>query len=135
MVEENIATAADALPNALTEKELAVYDTVRAAIRDATKVPCTGCGYCMPCPKGVDIPMCFSSLNDTVTKGKLMSQYWYITMTKEHNASLCVQCGKCESHCPQAIPIREKMRQAQSELEGFPYKTLRLIVEKVLKRA
>ncbi|ULQ59747.1 aldo/keto reductase [Brucepastera parasyntrophica] len=134
MVEENIATASDAYPDKLTEEELTLYTGVRDAIRAATKVSCTGCGYCMPCPKDVNIPMCFSSLNDTMIKGKIMSLYWYILMTAEHNASLCVQCGKCESHCPQAIPIREKMKQVQRELEGFPYKPMRFILERVLNK-
>lgn len=134
MVCENIATASDARAEALTEADLELYEKVRTEIRNATKVGCTGCGYCMPCPAGVNIPMCFSSLNDTVINGRIMSKYWYILMNDEHGASRCVQCGKCEKHCPQSIPIREKIRQVQKELEGFPYKPMRFVVKRVLKK-
>lgn len=133
MVEENIRIASEAKVGALTDEELQLYDVARTKIREATKVSCTGCGYCMPCPKGVDIPMCFSSLNDTVIKGKFQSMYWYILTTNGHSASQCIQCGKCEKHCPQSIPIREKLVQVQKEVEGFPYRPLRFIMSRVLK--
>lgn len=135
MVEENIATASDSLPGALSQEDIVLYGQVRDEIRKATKVPCTGCGYCMPCPKGVDIPMCFSSLNDTMIKGRLESMYWYTLMTSGHNAGLCIQCGKCESHCPQSIPIREKIKQAQKDLEGFPHIPMKFVLQKVMKKA
>lgn len=134
MVEENITTASDATANVLTNEESKLYKEVCTIIREATKVPCTGCGYCMPCPKGVDIPMCFASLNDTAIKGKMGSMYWYILMTKGHNASLCVKCGLCEKKCPQAIPIREKIKQTQKELEGFPYRPMRFVISKIFNR-
>ena len=134
MVEENIKTVISAEPNSLTEAELKMYSEVCEQIRKSTKVNCTGCGYCVPCPKGVDIPTCFSSLNDIVNKGKMGALMFYILMTNEHNASLCIQCGKCESHCPQSIPIREKLTQVQNELEKFPYKPMRFIIKKVFNR-
>ena len=134
MVEENIATVSDATAHSLSKEELALYDKVRTEIREATKVGCTGCGYCMPCPRDVDIPNCFASLNDTVIKGKMMSMYWYMQMTKGHEASLCVKCGKCEPLCPQSIPIREKLDQAQRELEGFPYKPMRWFIKTFMNK-
>lgn len=134
MVEENIKTASEAKAGALTGEELALYARVREKMNEATKVPCTGCGYCMPCPQGVDIPMCFASLNDTVIRGRFTSMYWYALTTREHSASGCIQCGKCETHCPQSIPIREKLAQVQRELEGFPYKPIRFAVQKLISR-
>ncbi|MFV0361790.1 MAG: aldo/keto reductase [Suipraeoptans sp.] len=133
MVEENIRIASEAKASILNEEELKLYDIARTKIREATKVTCTGCGYCVPCPKGVDIPMCFSSLNDTVIKGRFMSMYWYILTTKGHNASKCIKCGNCEKHCPQSIPIRKKLDQTKKELEGFPYKPMKFIMSKLLK--
>lgn len=133
MVAENIATACDATANALSEQELALYPKVSQLIRDATKVACTGCGYCMPCPAGVEIPMCFSSLNDTVLKGKWTSMYWYVLTTKGHGASNCIQCGKCEQHCPQNIPIREKLAQTKKELEGFPFKPMQFVLKRMFR--
>jgi predicted aldo/keto reductase-like oxidoreductase len=125
MVEENIRVASDAQAGGLSEAEITLYVQVRDQIRSATKVNCTGCGYCKPCPQGVDIPMCFASLNDTVISGRMRAMHWYIQMTGERGASACVKCGLCESRCPQAIPIREKLRQVTRELEGFPYQPLK----------
>ena len=127
MVEENIRTASDAEAGRLSADEIALYDKVRTIIREATKVGCTGCGYCMPCPQGVDIPMCFASLNDTVIKGRMGSMFMYHMMTRGHSSSLCTKCGKCEPSCPQAIPIPEKLEQVKRELEGFPYKTMQFV--------
>lgn len=135
MVQENITTVDTSLPHSLTDEELAIYDNVRTAIRAATLVPCTGCGYCMPCPQGVNIPACFASLNDTKLMGRIMSQYWYIVASAEQSAALCVHCGACERHCPQEIPISEDMLQVKKVLEGFPYKPMKYVIQKVLKRA
>lgn len=132
MIEDNIACATDALPNALTEAELELFERVRSAMREATKVPCTGCGYCMPCPQDVNIPMCFTALNDTAIKSKLSSKYWYMINTKDHGASECIQCGACEKHCPQEIHIREALALAERELESFPYKPMRFFARKVM---
>ena len=127
MVEENIRTVSHMEAGGLSVDEIALYDQVRTIIRETTKVGCTGCGYCMPCPQGVDIPMCFASLNDTVIKGRMGSMFIYFMMTRGHSSSICIKCGKCESSCPQAIPIREKLEQAKRELEGFPYKAMKFI--------
>lgn len=134
MVEENIKTVSDALVDALTQEELTLYQDVRQAILEEIKVPCTGCGYCMPCPKGIDIPMCFSSLNDSAIKGRFMSQYWYILTLDAHRASLCVNCGKCEKHCPQSIPIREKLKETRRILEGGLYKPMHFMLRKRIKK-
>lgn len=133
MVEENIRIASESEADSLTEAELQLYELAKKKIREATKVSCTGCGYCMPCPKGVDIALCFGNLNNTVTRGRMVSMYWHIVTTKGHNASLCVKCGKCESHCPQNIPIIEKLEQTKKELESFPYKPMKFVVGKVMK--
>lgn len=134
MLEENLRVAEDALPERLTDAEMDVYAKAARAIREATKVPCTGCGYCMPCPAGVDIPLCFASLNDTTMKGRLMSTYWYALMAQGHEAGRCVACGKCEAHCPQGIAIREKMKETQKTLEGWLYGPVSLVVRQVIRR-
>ncbi len=130
MVKENIETVSTAYVNSLSEEELKLYEEVRDEILKGTKVNCTGCGYCIPCPQGVNIPMCFNSLNDTVLKGKMLSLFWYIVMVKEGNASKCVKCGKCEKKCPQNIPIIEKLNETTKELEKFPYKPAKFIASK-----
>jgi predicted aldo/keto reductase-like oxidoreductase len=85
------------------------------------KVGCTGCGYCMPCPKGVDIPGVFAAYNRVYSEGKLsgMREYLMCTTLRKTStrASNCIGCGKCEKHCPQGIPIRQHLKDAQKTLE------------------
>lgn len=118
----------------LDEKGLAAVEKAKLAISEALRVPCTACGYCMPCPYGVDIPMCFSFYNDAVGKGALSARLNYVMRAANHEASLCVQCGACERHCPQHIAIRQSLKDVQKHMEGFPYKPMRFIVKKLLRR-
>jgi len=88
------------------------------------KVACTGCAYCMPCPAGVDIPMCFGYYNSKHLFNLKHARWQYIGFAgglsgggKPSYASLCKNCGKCEKVCPQHIPIRAKLKEAARELE------------------
>lgn len=92
---------------------------------------CTGCGYCMPCPAGVNIPVCFSYYNDkSVYDGDKSVGRHYMGMLggmdggKPSFASLCKDCGKCERHCPQSIPIRKHLKDVSKEMEPFYFKPL-----------
>ena len=95
-------------------------------IKEKELVGCTGCRYCMPCPKGVDIPGTFFFYNLTALDGKAEARFEYaraIGVRKEAAfASQCVGCGKCEKHCPQHLPIREKLKEADKALRPLPYK-------------
>ncbi len=128
-VEENVRIASDAKAGSLTEEELAVIEKVKQEINKVIKVGCTGCGYCMPCPAGVDIPVCFRCYNVRFSDGWFngIREYFMCTTlrAKKTNASLCVGCGKCEQHCPQAIPIREELRNVKATMERIPYKVAR----------
>ena len=126
MVAENVATAESARPGELDESDFALLEKVKELIRAGEKVGCTGCRYCMPCPKGVDIPGIFRCYNAMYTEGKAEGRHQFIQtvgLTREPAfASQCVGCGKCESHCPQGIPIREKLKEADKALRPLPYK-------------
>ena len=126
MVEENCRTASEALPGHLTEEDRAVLEAVKKDIREKEKVGCTGCRYCMPCPKGVDIPGIFRCYNAMYTESKGQGRFQFaqtVGLTKEPAfATQCVQCGKCEQHCPQKIPIRQKLKEADKALRPLPYK-------------
>ena len=126
MVTENVATADTARPGSLTEEDHALIAQVRDMIRSREKVGCTGCRYCMPCPKGVDIPGIFRCYNAMYTEGKRDGRFQFaqtVGMTRQPAfATQCVGCGKCEKHCPQSIPIREKLKEADRALRPLPYK-------------
>jgi len=134
MVEENSATAAFATGGILTEDEKRMLEQVRDAISANMKVGCTGCGYCQPCPKGVDIPGTFAAYNRRYSDGKFwgLAEYFMCTALRKNatGASRCVGCGKCEQHCPQRIAIRQELKQAQSALEGPLYRIASKIARK-----
>lgn len=125
-VKENVSVASQPLENAMSENELELFDRARAIIRANTKVPCTGCTYCMPCPAGVDIPVCFNALNVKQSDGWFngMREYIMCTSFKTNptNASKCVRCGRCEKLCPQGIKIRDQLDTVVKELENPLYK-------------
>ncbi len=130
-IDENVRIACAAAANSLTEQELSVYDDARKEINRVTKVGCTGCGYCMPCPQGVDIPVCFRCYNVLFSDGWFngLREYLMCTTlrTNHSNASKCIGCGKCERHCPQAIPIRKELANVRKKMERLPYKTVRFL--------
>ncbi len=136
-VEENCRIADEALPHQLSEAELGLYERALAAIHRTMKVGCTGCGYCQPCPRGVDIPTCFAAYNASYADGLVngMREYMMCTTLRKtrSNAGLCVKCGKCEQHCPQHIPIREKLDDVKKRLENPIYKVAAWGAPKILK--
>ena len=126
MVKENTVMAACSHPGMVGEEEQELIRQVKELISGKVKIGCTGCGYCMPCPHGVDIPACFRSYNMRYTESKFngLREYFMCTTMKKNpcNASLCVKCGKCEKHCPQSLPIRQNLELVVKELETPVYK-------------
>ncbi len=137
MVRDNIHTASTVQIGELGPEEEAMLRQVVAAINSKMKVGCTGCGYCMPCPKNVDIPGTFAAYNRRYQEGRFWGFMDYVICTLLRKnptpASNCIGCGKCEKHCPQHIPIREKLADARKELEGPLYRTLRKILGRFVK--
>lgn len=135
---ENIKIASDADTNTLTEEELEVFERVKEIMLEKTKVHCTGCGYCMPCPYGVNIPGCFSSYNDKYLLGLKQNRWKYMqtlgVLSKQPAyASMCKECGKCEKHCPQNIEIRKELKNVKKEMEGLFFKPIVSIARKVTR--
>jgi len=129
MVMDNIQTASSVSVGEMTEADEAMLTRVVKAINAKMKVGCTGCGYCMPCPKNVDIPGTFAAYNRRYSENRFWSfvEYAMCTALRKNptSASQCVGCGKCEMHCPQGIHIREELKNAQRELEGPLYRFVR----------
>lgn len=126
MIDENCRVASEVPVGAFTEEDFALVSAVRDAINERVKVGCTGCGYCMPCPKGVDIPALFRCWNEMYTESAISGrkEYWQTVSLRREKAFArqCVKCGKCESHCPQSIPIRELIHVADRELRPLPWR-------------
>jgi predicted aldo/keto reductase-like oxidoreductase len=126
MVEENVRIASEVQDHEFTDDDRATIDAIRAEINRYIKVNCTGCRYCMPCPKGVDIPQTFHCYNAMYTERKSSArrEYFQTVGLRKESAlvSQCVECGKCEQHCPQTIDIRIKLKEADKALRPLPYR-------------
>ncbi|BBB89701.1 MAG TPA: aldo/keto reductase [Methylomusa anaerophila] len=119
-VVENIRIASEGIAQSLTDKELALIQEVKSIYQARTKVDCTGCHYCMPCPQGVNIPICFLQLNNAlIYNDHKTARLRYNNFLKEQQrASNCVKCGRCEEACPQHIPIKDMLKEVVLELEN-----------------
>lgn len=126
MVDENIKVASEVKENEFSKEDFEMIEKVKNEINANVKVNCTGCRYCMPCPKGIDIPTAFKCYNQMYTENKASGRMEYhqiVALQKEmSDISNCVECGKCESHCPQHIKIRKKLKEAQKELQPWHYR-------------
>lgn len=133
MVEQNVKTACESPVGCLTESDRRLIEQVKEEIAKKVKVGCTGCGYCMPCPHGVDIPGTFRCYNAMYSEGKQGGRKEYLQCTAfrkdTSSASQCISCGKCEMHCPQQIPIRKELKQAAKELETVRYKVMKTAIQ------
>lgn len=126
MVKENVKSASEARAGEFTEEDFSLIASVKEEIHKTMKVGCTGCGYCMPCPKGIDIPAAFRCYNRMYTEQKSSGRHEYLQVTafqKEMSLpEVCVKCKKCESHCPQHIEIGKELKKAEKALLPWYYK-------------
>ncbi len=113
-VVENLKVAGEANENSLVKKELATIEQAKNIFQARIKVNCTACGYCQPCPAWVDIPSCFNLYNNYHMFGR---EEGYRMIPLKQRASNCVECGKCETHCPQGILIREELKKTKAVFE------------------
>lgn len=116
-VEDNLKTFEKFTP--LTDRESETIDKVVALINSRVQNGCTGCGYCMPCPAGVDIPRNFRCWNTyhMYRNYNVVKNGWEKFLSEEQKAKNCIKCGKCEKVCPQKLNIREDLVKVQEDLD------------------
>lgn len=117
-VKENIKIAKEFETKALTASEKEAIKELVDLLNSKIKVACTSCEYCMPCPQEVNISGIFSRYNkaSVFDQEKEMKESYKKLVDEKKDASLCVECGKCESLCPQSIKIIEKLKEADDYL-------------------
>ena len=118
-VEQNLALAASSICNKRCEDDLELIQLVKEAYECLNIIPCTNCGYCLPCPEGVDIPVNFEYYNSAITFGGVnlqLNKALYGHLEDERRASSCKACGTCEDQCPQEIAISEWMPEVNKAL-------------------
>ena len=134
MLEENCRVAGSCEAGSFSDEDRELIEKVRDSIRDKMKIGCTGCRYCMPCPKGVDIPGIFRCYNHmyTESRGSGRKEYFQTVGFQKNpsDASLCIQCGKCESHCPQHLEIRKLLKTADRELRPWYIKIVTAVARR-----
>jgi Predicted oxidoreductases of the aldo/keto reductase family len=136
---ENLELADNSVPHMLTDDESKVYEAVTEAFRASYKIPCTGCNYCMPCPQKINIPACFSAYNMSYTVGFSSGIQQYITSTgavsqnTSHSPNTCIKCGKCETHCPQHIQIRESLNVVTKRMEPFWFRPAMKLFDRLMR--
>ena len=88
---------------------------MREEFQKSYKVPCTGCNYCMPCPRGICIPALFAAYNESFSIGRRTGVFHYFISAGAcgmdvHIASDCIECGACVAKCPQHIDVPAQMK-------------------------
>lgn len=100
----------------ITKDEEKTLIDLRDTFRSKIKVNCTACKYCLPCPMGVHIPNCFEALNNASMFNDIeyvKNNIYKYMVNEQSDASKCIECGKCESVCPQHIEIINKLKEVK----------------------
>jgi len=118
-VKANIESACGSGVASLSAEKVETVARVQAGYKEISSIPCTKCGYCMPCPSGVDIPRNFEYYNAAVMFGgttRTLNRNLYAGLPEDQRAFGCTQCAECEEQCPQQIAISELMPTVHKEL-------------------
>jgi predicted aldo/keto reductase-like oxidoreductase len=119
-LQENLAVAGRCGPGVLTSEDMDVIERVKQARRKLSPLPCTNCGYCMPCENGVEIPRIFQIYSDGVMYDDMRTARFFYRggtgLKESQRADQCIECGKCGEKCPQKIEIAEWLKKVHAEL-------------------
>lgn len=112
---ENLITAEEGEPHSLSLEEKDIMEKVKQAFQKNIAVQCSACGYCTPCPTGVNIPQCFSYLNQAAMLNDIsnVQAQYYFMLNDTERAGKCIECGLCEEACTQNLSIRELLKEVK----------------------
>jgi predicted aldo/keto reductase-like oxidoreductase len=119
-LEENITIAEEGYSNSFTPDDKDIIKMVRAAYKERIEVNCNQCGYCMPCPSGVNIPGNFQQLNHAYMFQDVENprMNYFMLLKEGERASNCTECGECEKLCPQMVPIHKTLKKVIKTFES-----------------
>lgn len=134
-LQQNIMIASNTRPNSLSNEAKTAINKIVNIFNDSYKVRCTGCNYCMPCPKKINIPSLFAAYNTSYAINWQTGLLQYIintgiTSKDAHLASDCINCGKCVKQCPQAINIPQELKSVKRRLQLPGMKLLSNIISR-----
>lgn len=139
-LDDNLDIAENTAPLSMSFEDMETIELVKRVMRNSLKINCSTCGYCMPCPQGVNIPTCLRIYNEKYLfnhKGfvnqSLIDYYQYAggIMGNEGNAGLCNGCGKCLRKCPQKLDIVSELKTVKKEFEFPGFKYILLLVQHI----
>ncbi|MCG8573001.1 MAG: aldo/keto reductase [Spirochaetes bacterium] len=138
-LEANIQYAAQAEQKKLQPAEWDLYKKAAAKYLEISPINCTNCKYCLPCPQNVDIPTNFRIFNEgcmydnwQIAHGQYqwMEQAYQLKLDDyDGRAVHCIQCGECDSKCPQNLPISHWMPKVHKVLDNQQEYTIDLLKE------
>lgn len=122
-LKENIAlfSQSDTSAPCLSDEERGILARAKEAYENIVTIPCTGCEYCLPCPKGVNIPRAFALYNEGMMFGGFdqpRRSYMFVTNAGAE-ASKCIGCKACEAKCPQKLSVADQLKTAHEKLKGW----------------
>ena len=131
-LQDNVKTYSPLIP--LDEDELAFLDETAEIMQKYPTIPCNDCKYCMPCPYGIDIPAILLHYNKCVNAGEVAASIndegykkarraylvsYDRAVPKLRQASRCIGCNQCMSHCPQSINIPRELHKIDRYVENL----------------
>lgn len=138
-VKDNLRIASNSDVGCLTQSDLNILQEVKRVYQEQLEVNCTACGYCVDCPVNINIPLAFQTLNSYKLYGKnseiaLYAQNVGYSSDTPKWTTTCIDCGKCEKHCPQDIEIRKEFKKVQKYVEKKRVRLLTSFLRMIMRK-